>query len=143
MLYFMFKKVVKMGQVGSKKADPFIVYHPKVDMQKNDEPAKELTMSGRIATLTASIDNLEPFEISKKFYKDFSKINACIGDREVQGRLLELRDKIRKNDKDYYDLAFQIQCTAQAMIPDPVFQLEKLPNELQQRIPDLPRCSKR
>ena len=94
------------------------------------------------------------FDIKQFFYQNLKLINASSGDQKIQDHLLQIQDHLLQLSKQAFDLAddaksrslaFQIQCTASAMIPPaPGFNLvleatddpQKLflPDDLQKRI---------
>ena len=82
------------------------------------------------------IINFHSLSKIKSFLNDNSRnINESIGSKEIKANLRKLCKSIEKyKDPQTRALAFQLQCTANALVPDPNLVWEALPSELQKLI---------
>ena len=105
-----------------------------VRITKLAEAITKKTVSGfstELDTFVAGDHDLS--EITTVFNHNLGVINQSTGDKDIKDKLLKLSAQAfeKANDPRSRLLAFQIQCTAQAMVPDPNLSWEVLPLDIQ------------
>lgn len=126
-----------MGNVRSKQqSDPYD------DYQKMDKPkpaasvTKNTALNNRINKLTLSLKkgDQDLSQVKEFFNKELKDIKASHGDKNIKDSLFLLKNKINEkfDNPEGHELAFQIQCTAQALIQP--FEMSQLPDDVQKII---------